>query len=176
MTSVSGPAREPERGALADQACREVRSFSYLLHPPLLNEAGLAEALRGFVEGFVQRTKIQVDLQISPELGGLPHSVETTLYRIVQESLTNIHGHSGSPTAQIRLSQNRTHVVLEVVDHGKGLPPAAWELPTAGPVTFGVGIRGMRERVRQLGGSLDFGPANPGTIVRAVMPLSNTSP
>lgn len=165
-----------ESVALADQACREIRSFSYLLHPPLLDEAGLAEALRGFVEGFAQRTKIQVDLRVSPELKGPPHSVETTLYRLVQECLTNIHRHSGSPTAQIRLLRNHTQVILEVADRGRGISPLARGLPDGGPVTFGVGIRGMRERVRQLGGSLDFDSANPGTIVRAVLPVSGASP
>jgi PAS domain S-box-containing protein len=157
---------------LANQAGREIRNFSYLLHPPLLDESGLADALRWYVNGFVQRTNFSVDLQVASNLGRLSHDQERALFRVVQESLTNVHRHSGSSTAEIRLFQDCSNIVLEIRDHGKGLPSRTDGQDSCTPATLGVGIRGMRERLRQLGGSLEIGSANPGTFVRAVLPLT----
>jgi PAS domain S-box-containing protein len=159
---------------LANRACNEIRTLSYLLHPPLLDEAGLSHALRWYVNGFVERTNIHVDLEITPELGRLSRDQELALFRVVQESLTNIHRHSGSSTAEIHLFQSDHHVSLAVRDHGKGLPDAIPGKPPGTPAHFGVGIRGMHERMRQLGGRMEVSCAHPGTIVRAVLPLSES--
>ncbi len=161
-----------ESQELADQASREIRTFSYLLHPPMLDQAGLVQAVRWYVEGFAQRTKIEVALEISPpEFDRLPPDVETALFRIVQECLTNIYRHSGSSTATVRLVQNSHEIVLRIQDRGKGLSAGSLEWEAESPNAVGVGIQGMRERVRQLGGSMTFGPAHPGTIAEVVLPV-----
>ena len=158
--------------SLADQASREVRTFSYLLHPPLLDQAGLAQALQWLVEGFAQRTKIRVDLELSPpKLERLPRDTETALFRIVQECLTNIYRHSESSTAVVRLDWNSKETILQVEDQGKGMPKTLGQ-GDGKPAALGVGIRGMRERVRQLGGSMDIRSGNPGTLVEVVLPSS----
>src|SRR5439155_299272 len=106
---------------LAEQCAREIRTLSYLLHPPLLDELGLASALYYYADGFSKRSGIHVSLDVPAKLGRLPREVETTLFRIVQESLTNIHRHSRSPTAKIRIVRSATHLVLEVIDEGQGM-------------------------------------------------------
>ena len=139
---------------LAEQCSREIRTLSYLLHPPLVDEAGLAPALRWYTAGFARRSGIEAHVDVSPEFGRLPSDLELTLYRIVQEALTNIHRHSGSKTARICLERRPNEIVLTVADEGHGFPSAA--LGIAGPESadIGVGIPGMRERLRQLGGRL----------------------
>ena len=157
---------------LANQSTREMRTLSYLLHPPLLDEVGISAALRWYVDGFAQRSGIQVDLGIPTELGRLPSDLELTLFRIVQECLTNIHRHSGSSTARIQVASENGGIVLEVRDQGRGVQPgSAGRLsPTNGQL--GVGIAGMHERVRQLGGTLRIDSSTQGTTVRATLPLS----
>ncbi len=156
--------------ALTDEAAQEIRTLSYLLHPPLLDQAGLTHALRWYVDGFMHRTSIKVDLKMTSDIERLPEEYELTLFRIVQEGLTNIHRHSGSDTAEIHLHRDFSHIMLDVRDRGKGIPDSAYRHDADGAVTLGVGVRGMRERVRQLGGSLEIGPANPGTILRVILP------
>ena len=157
---------------LTEQASREIRTVSYLLHPPLLDQAGLVQAVRWYVEGFAQRTRIEVALEISPlEFDRLAPDVETALFRIVQECLTNIYRHSGSSTATVHLVQDPHEITLRVRDRGKGLSAESLEWEDGAPKALGVGIRGMRERVRQLGGSMTFGPGHPGTVVDVVLPL-----
>ncbi len=156
--------------SLSEQASRELRTLSYLLHPPLLDEAGLGTALRGYAAGFAERSGIRVELELSPRLGRLPDDVETTLFRVVQECLANIHRHSGSRTAQILIKRHATDVVAEVKDAGRGTPPGA--LGRDGSMLgLGVGIRGMRERVEQLGGRLEIDSGRRGTTVKAIVPL-----
>jgi PAS domain S-box-containing protein len=157
---------------LAKEASQEIRTLSYLLHPPMLDEAGLLSALRWFVDGFVQRTSVSVELEIPSELERLSTEVETALFRIAQECLSNIHRHSGSTTATLRLLKDAGQITLDVADEGVGLPSGAVGRNGA-PVTTGVGIRGMYERVRQLGGRLELKPGNPGTRVIAVVPVRN---
>jgi PAS domain S-box-containing protein len=147
---------------LVDELSRDLRTISHLLHPPLLDEAGLQSALQWFVEGFSQRSRIEVDLRLDPALGRLPHDHETAIFRIVQECLTNIHRHSGSDTASIHLARKADQVQVEICDQGKGMPIP---VPRAG-----VGIQGMGERVRQLGGSLEIGSTHSGTRVLAIFP------
>ena len=111
---------------LAEQCSREIRTLSYLLHPPLVDEAGLAPALRWYTAGFAQRSGIEVHVDVSPEFGRLPSEFELTLYRIVQEALTNIHRHSGSKTARICLERQPNEIVLTVADEGHGFPRLRW--------------------------------------------------
>jgi two-component system, NarL family, sensor kinase len=157
--------------ALAEQCAREVRTLSYLLHPPLLDEVGLGAAVRHYVEGFAQRSGLQVALDLPCELGRLPGDAETALFRVVQESLTNIHRHSGSRQARVRLACPASEVRLEVEDGGKGIPPEIREDTNGTASGLGVGILGMRERLRQLGGQLEIHSNGHGTTVRAVLPL-----
>ena len=153
---------------------KEVRTISHLLHPPLLDEAGLASALRWYVDGFSQRSHIKVDLDMAEDFGRLPSEMETAIFRVVQESLTNIHRHSGSPVAKIRVRQRQDDVLVEIEDKGKGIPPKKLEeLAAAG--TPGVGLRGMRERLRQLGGTLEITSSASGTIVSVKIPVPDKS-
>ncbi len=157
---------------LVEATLKELRTMSYLLHPPLLDEAGLGMALHWFVEGFSERSKIPVTLEVAPNLGRLSRELETTIFRIVQESLTNIHRHSQSPTARIRISRNDKNVCLEVEDHGKGMP---LPLPGIDPKAprLGVGIQGMQERARQLGGQLEIRSGTGGTLITALLPINS---
>ena len=160
--------------ALVQQLSKELRTTSQLLHPPLLDESGLPSAVRWFVDGFAKRSKISVDLEIAPDLGRLPRELETTIFRMVQECLTNIHRHSGSPTASIRIARNSNHVSVAVRDRGKGMSADNYR-NSFGPITPGVGIQGMRERVRQLGGHLQIHSGSSGTTVRATLPVTNAA-
>jgi len=159
---------------LVQEMSTEVRTISHLLHPPLLDEAGLLSALRWYVEGFSQRSKIDVDLDLPEHFGRLPRESETAIFRVVQESLTNIHRHSGSSAARIRLRQRDSEIAVEISDKGKGIPPEKREeMSSAG--TPGVGIRGMRERLRQLGGTLDLTSNATGTVVTVRLPIAEIS-
>jgi len=156
--------------ALADQCIRELRTFSYLLHPPVLDDLGLSSALTWYIEGFTERSGIAVKLKIAADLGRLPQELELMLFRIVQESLTNIHVHSGSRTATIRIARHANEVVMQISDQGHGI---AGNLNDGGLTLarVGVGIAGMRERVRQMGGRLEIRSRSSGTDVEVVAPL-----
>src|SRR5437867_4325295 len=163
-----------DSAALVQELSQEVRTISHLLHPPLLDEAGLASALRWYIEGFAQRSKIQVDLEFPEDFGRLSRELETAIFRTVQECLTNIHRHAESPIAKIRITRTSSDVRIEVADGGKGISPEKQEeMATIG--TPGVGIRGMRERLRQLGGSLDINSNGKGTGVVARLPILSNS-
>ena len=159
---------------LVQEMSKEVRTISHLLHPPLLDEAGLASALRWYVDGFAQRSKIRVDLDCPNDFGRLPRVVETAAFRLVQECLTNIHRHSGSSIAKIRLRHSDHEVAVEVEDKGKGIPAEKLEKMAVAGIP-GVGITGMRERVRQLGGTLDIGSSGSGTTVMARLPVETST-
>jgi signal transduction histidine kinase len=155
---------------LVREMSSEVRTISHLLHPPLLDEAGLCSAVRWYTDGFAQRSGIRVDLDLPEDFGRLPGEAETAIFRVVQESLTNIHRHSGSAVARIRLRQAGAEVEVEIADKGNGMPPEKLqELAASG--TPGVGIRGMRERLRQLGGTLEIKSSKSGTVVVVRLPL-----
>lgn len=151
---------------LIEELSRDLRTMSHLLHPPLLDEAGLQSAVRWYVEGFAERSKIEVDLHLQPGLGRLPAELETAMFRIVQECLTNIHRHSGSSSATIAVTREQHNVTLEIRDRGRGMPV---------PVRAGVGIQGMGERVRQLEGKLEIESGSSGTRVIAIFPTKAAS-
>jgi len=157
---------------LAEQSLQEIRTFSYLLHPPILDQAGLALALQWYVEGFTKRSGIYVDLIVLEDIGRLSLEVETALFRIVQESLTNIRRHSGSETASIRLTKRVGEVTLEIADHGTGIPSNGSSDSIDSIAELGVGIPGMRQRLRQLGGNLQIESTQHGTTVMAVVPAT----
>jgi len=160
--------------ALAQEMNTEVRTVSYLLHPPLLDESGLASAVRWYVEGFSERSKIQVTLEVPETFGRLPQEMETALFRTVQECLTNIHRHSGSAVATIRLDRTPNEIRLRVEDRGAGIPAEKLnEVVLDGAP--GVGIRGMRERIRQLGGTLELQSNGSGTTLEARLPTAKPS-
>ena len=151
---------------LVQQMSTEVRTISHLLHPPLLDEAGLPSALHWYCDGFSQRSKIDVDLDCPTDFGRLPRDVETAIFRLVQECLTNIHRHSESATAKIHLQHHGDEVVVTVEDKGRGIPPEKLDEMRL-PGMAGVGLTGMRERVRQLGGTLTIDSNNHGTRITA---------
>jgi signal transduction histidine kinase len=155
---------------LANRCMQEIRDFSYLLHPPTLDEYGLASALQWYAGGFARRAGIEVDLKLPEDLRRLPGDVETALFRLVQECLTNIQRHSGSPVARIRITLDSNALVLEVVDEGRGFPTA---LQADGPARFGVGLglMGMKERIRHLGGHFETKSDSHGTTIRASLPI-----
>jgi signal transduction histidine kinase len=162
--------------ALADQCSREVRTLAYLLHPPLLDEAGLLAAVRWYVAGFMERSGIRVDFEVH-EVGRLSGPIETALFRVVQEGLTNIHRHASTPNASIRLTSSAGAVVLDIQDQGRGLRDHPTLRPgTRLPEILGVGIQGMRERIRQLGGTFDIEFTDTGTTVHVAVPLDAGTP
>ncbi len=156
-----------ESQALADQCIREVRTLSYLLHPPMLEEAGLEDAICLYAEGFTKRSGIQVHLEVSPQLGRLDRDVELTLFRVVQESLTNIRRHSGSLQAKIRIGRDTAKITLEISDQGSGI--SGNERNGRSPLGLGVGIASMQERVKLIGGRLDIESSCCGTLVRVTV-------
>jgi two-component system NarL family sensor kinase len=155
---------------LAEELEREIRTVSYLLHPPILEEAGLVAAIRWYADGFRQRSGVRIAMDFPAEVPRLPKEKEMAFFRIVQEGLTNIHRHSGSPLARIRLEANRKEFVLEVADVGHGMSAGTLERFQAGIPGLGVGIAGMRERMRQLGGRLEIESSERGTVVTALLP------
>jgi PAS domain S-box-containing protein len=155
---------------VVQQLHREIRTTSYLLHPPLLDEAGLSSALNWYVQGIIERSGMSIDLNISDDLGRLPADLELAIFRVVQECLTNIHRHAESKTASIRIARENGSVCIEVQDQGKGISPERLaEIQTR---ASGVGIRGMRERLRQFRGELKIESNGSGTGVVARIPIS----
>jgi two-component system NarL family sensor kinase len=155
--------------ALVADCSQEIRTLSYLLHPPLLDDLGLVSAIRSFADGFSKRSGLQVILELPEQLVRLPNLIELSLFRILQECLINVHRHSGSMTAWIHLARRSGHVALEVRDRGRGIRS---EKSSRGlQSTMGVGIPGMKERVRELGGKLDIISSESGTTVRALVPI-----
>lgn len=153
--------------AILESSTHEIRTLSYLLHPARFDEAGLAGALQHYVAGFAERTNIETTLDLPPDFQRLSSEVEMVLFRLVQEALGNIHRHAHANTAIVRLSRNSTHATLEVRDDGCGMQVD----PSGHPIKTGVGIAGMRERMRQIGGSFDIESGPQGTIVRATAPV-----
>jgi len=158
---------------LTEDAVREVRTISYLLYPPMLEEMGLKTAIPWYIEGFSKRSSIDVHLEIHPALSRLPRDVELVAFRVLQESLTNVHRHSGSPTAQIRVFLEADSLRLEISDSGKGMSSEVLDAQPDAVTTMGVGLRSMSERVRQLGGTFAV-CSDKGTTVIASLPCQVT--
>jgi PAS domain S-box-containing protein len=159
--------------ALADQCTRDVRTLSYLLHPPMLDEAGLEDAIRHYAGGFAERTGIEVELEISPRLGRMKPHVELALFRVIQESLTNIQRHSGSPQAKIRIERDPGKITLEISDKGSGISGSLRRRNGKMSFGLGVGIPSMHERVTLIGGQLDIESNSSGTTVRVTIPADD---
>ncbi len=162
---ISGIAR------LVDEALQEIRTTSYLLHPPMLDESGFTSAAQWFVAGFAQRSGMKVRMDFAPEPERLPAVVEIALFRVLQESLTNVHRHSGTSAVEVRFLRESQAAILEVRDFGRGMPEE-WLSRVGAPVEdSGVGLAGMRERLNELKGGLEIEAADPGTRLRAIVPL-----
>ena len=174
MLGQSAPANGliAEAVKLLDEAMTETRTISYLLHPPLLDETGFASAARWYVEGFAKRSGIPTTLDIPEDIERLPSSLELALFRVLQESLTNVHRHSKSPRADVSLRLYRGEVVLRVRDYGKGIPSDVLDRFHRNREHGGVGLTGMRERIHELGGRLEMDSDGHGTQVLAKMPRS----
>jgi len=147
---------------------QEIRTLSFLLHPPVLDDLGLEYALPWYVKGFSRRSGIAVSVDVPREMGRLPAEVELTLYRTIQEALANVRHHSGSRNASVALKRERDTIRLEIADSGRGFDAAV-----GGAGALGVGIAGMRERARQLGGAMEIESGAGGTTIRVALPLKN---
>ena len=159
-----------EASEVADLAIASVRNLSYLLHPPLLDESGLRAALFWFIEGLTKRSKIDITLTVRPQnFPRLSADIETTIFRVVQEAMTNVYRHANSPSARVEIEKQAEWIVVRVRDFGKGV--AQPDDATGNAFRTSVGIAGMRERVRQFGGNLTVSRAEPGTLVEARIPL-----
>jgi signal transduction histidine kinase len=156
---------------LVERVTTELRTMSYLLHPPMLDDLGLEDVLPWYAAGFGSRSGISVSVDVQANLGRLPREHELTLFRIVQEGLTNIHRHSGSSTAKITLLRDAHKAMLKVSDRGRGFPPGGLERGGNAGVVIGVGVAGMRERARQLGGQLQIESGPSGTSLTATLPI-----
>ena len=178
LDMMANPAFAKKAGLLSDcsdlvQRCiSETRTISHLLHPPLLDEAGFASAASWFVTGFSQRSGIPVTLDLPPNLPRLPNEVEIALFRVLQESLTNVHRHSESRSAEICLKAANGYITLEVRDHGRGIPQQRLQQMQVDGMQSGVGLAGMRERVRELGGTFEIRSDRAGTAIRVSIPLA----
>jgi PAS domain S-box-containing protein len=158
-----------DNAAIVRKISSELRTLSYLLHPPLLEEVGLESALRWYIDGFSERSNIKVALELPEDLGRLSRELELATFRVIQECLTNVHRHSGSATASIRIVRSPGDIYLEVRDEGKGVPPEKLSR-IAGAGDSGVGLRGMKERVKGLDGELQIQSDEKGTVIRVVIP------
>jgi PAS domain S-box-containing protein len=156
-----------DSSVMVAQVSKEIRTISHLLHPPLLDVAGLCSAIRWYVDGFSERSHIQVDHDLPSEIGTLSADVEIAIFRVVQECLTNVYRHSGSDWCSLKLERQQDVLRLEIRDRGRGLP--------SGIAREGVGLRGMQERLHQLGGSLKIESSEKGTLVIASLPVTETA-
>ena len=157
-----------ENAAMVEQINSEIRTISHLLHPPLLDEVGLGSALQWYVEGFAKRSKIDAKLEAAENFERLPQDLELTLFRAVQEALTNVHRHSGSSSCTVQLAREADRVLVRITDRGHGIPVKKL---AALPSSAGVGLRGLYERFRQLGGALEIASSEAGTTITASLPL-----
>jgi PAS domain S-box-containing protein len=157
-----------DNASLVNQITDEIRTISHLLHPPLLDEVGLPSAIRWYADGFSQRSNIQTTVDIPRQFQRLSPEMEIAIFRVVQECLTNIHRHSGSPSCSIKIVQDADRLRIEVKDSGRGIPKSKLlTLVSSG----GVGLRGMQERIRQLGGTLEIKSSPNGTVIAATLPV-----
>jgi signal transduction histidine kinase len=154
---------------MTDELSKELRTLCQVLYPPSLDEAGLSEALRSYVDGISVRSGLEVKLHVDPELGPLPREIAMAVFRIVQESLTNVHRHARSNSAHVRLTHNSESICIEIQDHGQGIPDCSSF--DAARARMGVGLRGMRDRAQQLDGKFDVQSGSSGTTVKITLPI-----
>jgi PAS domain S-box-containing protein len=154
--------------ALLEECVKEVRTISYLLYPPMLEEMGLKSAVAWYLEGFAQRSGIKTNFEVSQNFGRVSRDVELAVFRVLQESLTNAHKHSGTGVIDIKMSRANGTIDLQVRDYGKGLPEGVFS--QTGPLRMGVGLRGMNERMHQIGGTIGVHNVKPGALVHATVP------
>jgi PAS domain S-box-containing protein len=159
-----------ECSEILEKSIAETRTLSHLLHPPLLDEAGFASAASWFVSGFSERSGIPVSLDLPPDLPRLSEAIEIALFRVLQESLTNVHRHSRAASAEIKVEADAEQIAVEIRDHGRGMPPHILEQVEEG-TKLGVGLAGMRERIHELGGEFEVVSDEHGTSIRATVPL-----
>lgn len=157
---------------ILEKSIVETRTLSHLLHPPLLDEAGFSSAASWFVSGFSQRSGIPVSLDLPPDLPRLSEAVEIALFRVLQESLTNVHRHSQAASAEIKVENDAEQIMIEVMDHGRGMPARVLQQLKGDGIRLGVGLAGMRERVHELGGNFEVTSDESGTVIRASVPLA----
>ena len=159
---------------LVENAIQQVRSMSHLLHPPLLDEVGLHSALQGYSEGLTKRSGIEIAIDLQPaDFPRLAPELETAVFRIVQEALTNMFRHAAAQKGWVTVVKDNTQVVVTVRDNGKGIPDPVAEFH---PNSLGIGISGMRQRVKEFGGELHFQKASPGTILEVIIPIASVEP
>jgi signal transduction histidine kinase len=158
--------------AMAARCTTEIRTISYLLHPPLLDELGLASALALYAEGFTERSGVRVELDVFKDFERLPSQIETAMFRIVQQSLANIYRHSGSRVAKITVRQDAEEATMKICDEGCGIAPGVLKESASGGRLAGVGIAGMRERVKALKGTFHIRSSRAGTIIEVKIPLA----
>ena len=170
-----GAAYLREAQALIERAISDTRTLSHLLHPPLLDEAGFGTAAKWFVEGFGKRSKIAASLEMPSILHRLPSEIEIALFRILQESLTNVHRHSGASRVDVRIIVQDSAVTLIVEDQGKGIPRNVLDCFAKNGTNVGVGLAGMRERAKELGGTLEVQSGKKGTRLKVIIPVSPDS-
>lgn len=161
-------------GQIIDRAITETRTLSHLLHPPLLDATGFASAAKWYVEGFGKRSGIRASLQLPDQLGRLPTSVETALFRIMQEALTNVHRHSGSHSVDVSLETGDGSALLLIQDSGSGIPQDVLSQFQSG-ANVGVGLAGIRERIKELGGAFDLCSNGKGTLLKVTIPITDES-
>jgi signal transduction histidine kinase len=160
--------RVEDNASLIEQLSSEIRTMSHLLHPPLLDEIGLSSALEWYVEGFAKRSGIDATIDMPEDLERLPADMEIAIFRAVQESLTNVHRHSGSRSCSVKVTDDKSYLRIEVRDCGRGIAKdKQFGLTSSGG---GVGLRGMQERLRHLGGTLEIKSSEAGTIVTVTLP------
>jgi signal transduction histidine kinase len=165
-----------EIDALADQALQEIRTTSYLLHPPLLDEAGFTSAAQWYVDGFAKRSGIKVKVDLATALERLPIAIETALFRVLQESLTNVHRHSGALEVSVCFLRQAETATLEIRDCGRGIPTERLNRLREASSETGVGLAGMHERLNELNGKLEIESDGHGTSLRAIVPLPVVAP
>jgi signal transduction histidine kinase len=162
--------RAADISSLMNHAIQQVRSISHLLHPPLLDEVGLQSALQWYLDGLAKRSGIEMSMNVEPlDFPRLSSEIETTIFRIVQEALTNVFRHSGATQAVVTIIMDKNEVIMNVRDNGKGV---AGEISELRPESIGIGIAGMKQRVKEFGGTFHLQNANPGALVRAVIPCT----
>jgi signal transduction histidine kinase len=165
-----------EVAQLADQAIEEIRTMSYLLHPPLLDEVGFACAAEWYIEGFAKRSGVNVSMDIATDHERLPTSMEIALFRVLQESLTNVHRHSGAAQVRVYFRHQLEKIILEIRDDGCGIPAERLLRLREASAETGVGLAGMRERMNELNGKLEIESDGHGTTLRAIVPFSAIAP